>query len=89
MNKALTFGAGLGLGTGLMYLLDPDRGKRRRALLRDKGIWAARKTGECWDVTTRDLRNRTEGIVADIQSRFSSEPVEDAVHSKYLSCWHV
>ncbi len=79
MNKALTFGAGLGLGTGLMYLLDPDRGKRRRALLRDKSVWAARKTGDCLEVTARDLRNRTEGIVADIQSRFSSEPVDDAV----------
>src|SRR5215213_11880177 len=79
MNKGLTFGAGLGLGTGLMFLLDPDRGRRRRALLRDKGAWAARKTGECWEVTTRDLRNRTQGIVSDIQSRFSSEPVDDTV----------
>jgi len=24
MNKGLTFGAGLGIGTGVMYLLDPD-----------------------------------------------------------------
>lgn len=79
MNKALTFGAGLGLGTGLMFLLDPDRGKRRRALLRDKSVWAARRTGECLEVTARDIRNRTEGIVADIQSRFSSEPVDDSV----------
>lgn len=79
MNKGLTFGAGLGLGTGLMFLLDPDRGKRRRALLRDKCVSAARKTGEGFEVTARDLRNRTHGIVTDIQSRFSSEPVDDAV----------
>jgi hypothetical protein len=79
MNKGLTFGAGLGLGTGLMYLLDPDRGNRRRALLRDKGAWAARKTGDCLEVTARDLRNRTQGIVSDVQSRFSSEPVDDSV----------
>ena len=79
MNKGLTFGAGLGLGTGLMFLLDPDRGKRRRALLRDKCVSAARKTGEGFEVTARDLRNRTQGIVTDIQSRFSSEPVDDAV----------
>lgn len=77
MNKGLTFGAGIGLGTGLMYLLDPDRGKRRRALLRDKGVWAARKTGDCIEVTARDVRNRTQGIVSDIQSRFSSEPIDD------------
>lgn len=79
MNKGLTFGAGLGLGTGLMFLLDPARGRRRRALLRDKAAWAVRKTGDCVQVTSRDLRNRTEGIVSGIQSRFSSEPVDDAV----------
>src|SRR5687768_2375997 len=79
MNKGLTFGAGLGLGTGLMFLIDPDRGKRRRALLRDKCVLAARKTGEGFEVTARDLRNRTQGLVTDIQSRFSSEPVDDAV----------
>ena len=79
MNKGLTFGAGLGLGTGLMYLLDPDRGRRRRALLRDKGAWAVRKTGECWQVTTRDLRNRTQGLVSEAKSHLSSAPVEDDV----------
>ncbi|HEU4509235.1 MAG TPA: BON domain-containing protein, partial [Pyrinomonadaceae bacterium] len=79
MNKGLTFGTGLGLGTGLMFLLDPARGRRRRALLRDKAVWATRKTGDCLQVTTRDLRNRTRGIVTGIQSRFSSAPVDDAV----------
>lgn len=79
MNRGLTFGAGLGLGTGLMFLLDPDRGRRRRALLRDKCVSAAKKTGEGFEVTARDLRNRTQGIVTDLQSRFSSEPVDDAV----------
>jgi hypothetical protein len=79
MNKGLTFGAGLGLGTGLMFLLDPARGKRRRALLRDKCVWAARKTGEGFEVTARDLRNRTQGLVTGVQSRFSSGPVDDVV----------
>ena len=79
MNKGLAFGAGLGLGTGLMFLLDPDRGKRRRALLRDKCAWAARKTGEGVGVTARDLRNRTQGLMTEVQSRFSSAPVDDSV----------
>ena len=77
MNKGLTFGAGLGLGTGLMFLLDPDRGKRRRALLRDKCVWSARKTGEAAQVTARDLRNRAQGIASTVQSTFSSEPIDD------------
>jgi hypothetical protein len=78
MNKALTFGAGLGLGTGIMFLLDPDRGKRRRALVRDKLVSTAKKTGEGVEVTARDLRNRTQGIIAELQSRFSSKPADDA-----------
>lgn len=78
MNKGLTFGAGLGLGTGLMFLLDPDRGKRRRALLRDKCVWSARKTGEAAQVTARDIRNRAQGIASSIQSSFNSEPVDNA-----------
>ena len=79
MHRGLAFGTGLGIGTGLMFLLDPDQGKRRRALLRDKCFWAARKTGEGAQVTARDLRNRTQGLVSEVQSRFSSAPVDDSV----------
>jgi hypothetical protein len=79
MNNALLFGAGLGLGTAAMYLLDPDRGNRRRALVRDKFALATRKTGDCIQVTTRDLSNRTRGTIAAIQSRFSSEQLDDSV----------
>ncbi len=79
MNKGLTFGAGLGIGTIVMYVLDPDRGKRRRALLRDKCVSATRKTGEAIEVTTRDLANRAQGIAASIQSRFTSAETADPV----------
>ena len=79
MNTGLTFGVGMGIGTGIMYLLDPNRGKRRRALLRDKFVWAQRKTGECIQVTGRDLSNRARGIASGIQSRLTSGEVDDAV----------
>lgn len=79
MHKGLAFGTGLGIGTGLMFLLDPDQGKRRRALLRDKCYSAARKTSEGMGVTARDLRNRTQGMISEVQSRFSAESVDDAV----------
>jgi hypothetical protein len=79
MNKALTFAAGLGVGTGVMYLLDPDRGRRRRALLRDKCMLASRKTGEGIETTARDLSNRVGGIASRIQTRFTSNDTDDAV----------
>src|SRR5688500_11048557 len=34
MNRTLLLLGGFGLGAGIMYVLDPDRGKRRRALAR-------------------------------------------------------
>jgi len=79
MNRGLALGAGLGIGTGVMYLFDPDRGKRRRALLRDKLVWMQRKTDECIQVTARDLNNRASGIAASIQSRFASDEANDTV----------
>ena len=62
-----------------MFLLDPARGKRRRALVRDKFALATRKTGDCIEVTSRDVANRTRGLMAAIQSRLSSEQPDDAV----------
>jgi hypothetical protein len=79
MNKALTFGAGLGIGTGVMYLLDPDRGKRRRALLRDKCVSTTKKTGEGIQTTARDMSNRARGIATTIKSRFTSNESDDTV----------
>lgn len=81
MNRGLTFGVGLGIGTGIMYLLDPDRGRRRRALLRDKCVSATRKTGEGIETTARDLSNRARGIATSIQSVFTSAEPDDAVLS--------
>ena len=36
MNKGVALIGGVGLGAALMYIFDPDRGGRRRALIRDK-----------------------------------------------------
>ena len=55
---------GAGAGAGLMYLLDPDLGNRRRALMRDQLVRAGHVTGDAVDVTSRDVRNRARGAVA-------------------------
>lgn len=79
MNKALAVFTGLGVGAGLTYLADPERGKRRRALIRDKAIHASRVSRDGLDVARRDLGNRASGWVAATSSRLRAEPVDDAI----------
>src|SRR3954454_4731973 len=79
MNKGLTLISGVGLGAALMYVLDPDRGRRRRALFRDQLVHAASIVPDAFDATARDLTNRTRGLVAAASSIFNSEEVPDEV----------
>jgi uncharacterized membrane protein len=77
---------GMMLGAGTMYLLDPDRGARRRSLLRDQGMHAGRKMGEGLAATARDARNRTAGAAAELRSRFRKDEADDEiVHERVRS----
>lgn len=78
MNKKSAL-VGVGVGAALMYFLDPDRGSRRRALVRDKFDAAANKTADYAGKMKRDLRNRAYGVVAETKSLFRSEEVPDDV----------
>lgn len=71
--------AGLGLGAGIMYLLDPDRGARRRALVRDQAIHAARRTAVVVDKGARDLEHRARGALIEARARHSNRAVLDDV----------
>ena len=73
------FLGGILLGIGIAYLLDPDRGARRRAIVRDKASSAGRRLTDNLDATTRDLRNRVRGGAAELRARFRREDVDDAV----------
>lgn len=78
MKAVLQTLAAAGLGAGLMYLLDPDGGRRRRALARDQMRSLATRTGDAVDVTSRDMRNRAQGVVAEIRSLLRDDgPVSD------------
>lgn len=67
------------LGAGAMFLLDPDRGSRRRALLRDQGTRTSRRLGEGLEGAARDLRNRSSGAAAELKARWRKEAAEDDV----------
>lgn len=69
--------AGLGIGAALMYLLDPDRGARRRSLLRDKAARASRVAGRGVVDRANDVRNRTQGQVAELRASFANDQLDD------------
>jgi uncharacterized membrane protein len=70
---------GIILGAGAMYLLDPDRGTRRRSLLRDQIVHAGTKVGDGLAATARDARNRTVGLSAELRSRLRHDQADDEV----------
>jgi len=71
--------AGMMAGAGAMYLLDPDRGARRRSLLRDQGIHVGHRLGEGVSATARDAKNRTLGAAAQLRARLRQDHADDEV----------
>lgn len=76
MIRGLTL---LGLGAGLMYTFDPDKGRRRRALLRDQLVHYTHEVEEAVEKGSRDLRNRGQGFFAELEGALGSDPAPDRV----------
>lgn len=74
-SPGLITGAALGLLA--MYVLDPEVGRRRRALARDKLIRLRTKTRRTAAVTARDVRNRATGIVAEARGFVFGQETDD------------
>jgi len=68
-----------GAGALSMYFLDPHRGRRRRAELRDSWIHSIREIEKFTGRFGRDLANRTSGVMAEAQHFFRHEPPTDYV----------
>jgi hypothetical protein len=79
MDKRFGILSGLGIGAGLMYLFDPDRGRRRRLFIRDKAVHIYRTEARAGDSVIRQIINRTRGAVAESKKLLSTELVDDDV----------
>jgi uncharacterized membrane protein len=79
MNKAVSMLAAAGIGAALMYLIDPQGGRRRRAIARDKAVSAWKKTGGAVGTASSDIGNRAKGVLSEAKSRVSREEVSDQV----------
>jgi uncharacterized membrane protein len=63
---------GAALGGAAMYLFDPDKGRRRRALIRDQAVKTQTDLQDFIDKGQRDLRNRGTVAAAKLRSRARS-----------------
>jgi hypothetical protein len=72
-----SFLAGLAAGVALAYVLDPDSGRRRRALMRDKVVRAGNKTIEAAEGAAIDVSNRARGLAAQARATLRPEPIDD------------
>jgi hypothetical protein len=73
MKKSALLCCGMSAGAALMYLYDPQSGRRRRGLMRDKLLHGKRLLREGAASTGRDVTNRATGIWASFLSLFAEE----------------
>lgn len=71
----------MGIGAALMYFLDPDHGRRRRALVRDQYAHGKVALQDATEAAVRNAANRTRGAIARVHGSITSrdEVVDDVV----------
>ena len=77
----IAFLAGVGTGAALMYFLDPDRGGRRRALIRDKAVGLTNDARQALNATSQDLSNRAYGVYAETSKAVTGKPIDETADS--------
>jgi uncharacterized membrane protein len=77
MRKVSTLARGMAIGAGMMYLLDREQGRRRRARVRDRIRHEVTDFEAALDRSARDLRNRTHGAVAGVRGLFRTDDADD------------
>jgi len=68
-----------GISASIMYLFDPDLGKRRRSILRDKMIHARNKLRRAADISLRDMKHRLYGTYCELRANLRGRDTSDGV----------
>ncbi|MGH8494585.1 MAG: SRPBCC family protein [Gammaproteobacteria bacterium] len=79
MDNRLKLLVTTGMGAAAMYFFDPERGRYRRALVRNQLVHAGHKSKRGLRVVGRDTRNRALGTTATLRSYFDFEQPDDSV----------
>jgi hypothetical protein len=72
-GNALAILFSLGLGAALMYFFDPDSGRRRRDLVRDKFAQGRGKLQDATEAAVHAAALRTSGALKKVQGRITPE----------------
>jgi hypothetical protein len=65
------------LGAGLMFLMDPQGGGRRRALIRDKTRRYTRQTQTALRKQAQQVRDKARGLASEARAALRSHQVDD------------
>jgi hypothetical protein len=68
---------GAALGAAAMYIFDPDRGRRRRALARDKVRGVIGNAAHLLDMAARDIKYRVRGLTVQATRPFRRKDIPD------------
>lgn len=77
--RMIFMAAGAAIGAGAMALLDPGRGARRRAWIKDKMSRGANISARVIDKKARHIRNEARGAVAEQRARMREGYVADDI----------
>ena len=80
--KITSFPGGLLLGVGLMYFLDPVRGRRRRARINEAVMHAQRRERELLEKAARDARQRAHGFLERAKHRPAADAPDQVIESR-------
>jgi len=78
MNRLFTLLGSVAAGAVLMYLFDPKEGERRREMIRDKAVGLSNDLTDGVTTTSRDLRNRAEGVMHEVKKLTSGPQQQTA-----------
>ena len=93
MRKSWMFAFGAVIGAGIAYLLDPDRGRSRRARLADQAAARGRDAAETAKQAFEYQKGVMKGAAHDLADRFQPEAAYDdetliqKVRSEALGYW--
>lgn len=84
--KLTSFPGGVFLGAGLMYFLDPIRGRRRRARINEAVLHAQKHERDLLAKAARDAKQRAHGMIERAKHRPSPDAPDQVVDSRVRAC---